>query len=72
MTTQIRFFDIENNAVHGGIMLDNGDVICGCCGGLFKSSEQNKTWKLLEKYNWLNLDEAICGDDLCDAVDDNL
>lgn len=34
---QVKFIELEEpkNFV-GGILLDNGDVICGCCGGLFK------------------------------------
>ena len=58
---QIRFYDIENNEVHGGIMLDNGNVICGCCGGLMEKDEEGTVWRTINVYdNWINLDEEIC------------
>ena len=60
--TQIKFKDIENNSIHGGIMLDNGDVICACCGGLIPKDEFENTacYKLLTKYNvWIDFSEFI-------------
>lgn len=36
---QIIFCDIENKVEHGGILLDDGDVVCGCCGGLIPQDE---------------------------------
>ena len=63
---QIKFKDLENNIVHGGIMMDDGNVICGCCGGIIESDEfegNNKTHIILKVFpNWVNLDEEICGD----------
>lgn len=62
---QIKFYDIENNSHHGGIELDNGDVICGCCGGLLEKDDEGTTWKKLIEYeNWIDLSETICGDNL--------
>lgn len=37
--TQVKIYDIENNEFHGGIMLSDGSVICGCCGGLIEEGE---------------------------------
>ena len=63
MAKQIRFYDTENEVEHGGILLDNGDVICGCCGGLIEADEFESDCVLLEKYeDWINLDEEIIGD----------
>ena len=62
---QIKFLDTDNDVIHGGIMLDNGDVICGCCGSIIPSDEQRPElgFKLLEEYDtWTSLDEAIIGD----------
>lgn len=57
---QIKFIDLENNEIHGGILLENGDCICGCCGGIHKSDECGTTWKILKEYEfWMNLDEEI-------------
>ena len=67
---QVKFYDIEdnyvnNNSCHGGIILDNGDVICGCCGGILKAEDHNKTYQIVEVYgDWSDLTEEICGDDL--------
>ena len=46
------------------IEMDDGNVICGCCGGLQEKTEEGVTWKKLETYsNWIDLTEEICGDD---------
>lgn len=37
--TQVRIYDRENKIEHGGIITDNGDIICGCCGGLIEKDE---------------------------------
>ena len=60
---QIMFRDLENDAIHGGILLDNGDVICGCCGGIQEKDDQGTTWELLKTFdeNWKNLDDDILG-----------
>lgn len=65
MAKQIKFKDIENDAICGGILLDDGNVVCGCCGGIFEASEQGETWQMIREYsNWINLTEEICGDNL--------
>ncbi len=62
MAKQIRFFDRENKVEHGGILLDNGDVICGCCGGLIEADEFEHDNVVLEEYeDWVSLDEEIIG-----------
>lgn len=66
---QVKFIDLENNEIHGGILLDNGDVVCGCCGGLIEGDEigtgADCTHRILKIfYDWENIDEAICGDTL--------
>ena len=58
MAKQIRFYVSDSDFEHGGILLDNGDVICGCCGGLIEDGD----YVILEEYeNWINLDEEIIG-----------
>ena len=71
MTKQIMFYEPGNGENrHGGILLENGDVVCGCCGGVFEASERNVTWVLESEYDfWVNLDEVICGDELTDATE---
>lgn len=73
---QILFYDKANNMKHGGILMDNGDVICGCCGGLIPSDEiggKDDDHVILKVYNWwVNIDEEICGDDLFDREGEEL
>ena len=60
MSKQIKFVDLENNSTHGGILLDDGNVVCGCFGGLFEREEEGTTWKAIEVYDsWESLDVAI-------------
>ena len=59
---QIKFRDIDNDLIHGGIVLDDGDVICACCGGLIPKDEQTKEmgFELLETYpDWIDFSDAI-------------
>lgn len=63
---QVMFYDKENDVKHGGILTDDGDIICGCCGGLIPNDEIGPEWdhEILKVYDtWVNLDEEICGDD---------
>lgn len=61
---QIKFYDKENDSVHGGILTDDGDIICGCCGGLIEKDDVMSDIVILETYSeWIDLTEAICGDD---------
>ena len=48
MAKQIKFIDLENQKIHGGIEMDDGDVICGCFGGLQKKPRKGlhgKSWR---------------------------
>ena len=59
---QIKYKDTENNVICGGIRLDNGDIICACCGSLIPVDEQNRVYdfELLEEYdNWVDFSYAI-------------
>ena len=67
MAKQVKFFDMENNENHGGILLDSGDVVCGECGSILPEDQKGETWRIVKEYhNWVNLDEEICGDDLAE------
>ena len=67
---QVLFYDKVNQVKHGGILMDNGDIICGCCGGIIPADEiggKDDDHKILKVYDfWVNLDEEICGDDYFD------
>jgi len=60
---QCKIYDIENDMYHGAILLDNGDAICGCCGGLLEASERGETWELVTEYDyWVNISQEILGE----------
>ena len=58
---QVKFIEIgESERFIGGILLNNGDVICGCCGGIFKNENKGKTWDIIEEFeNWVDFSEEI-------------
>lgn len=60
MTKQVLFLDFEGT-VHAGLLLDDGWIVCGCCGSLVEPDE----YLLLHVYKeWVDIEEEICGDDL--------
>lgn len=71
MAKQVTFLDLEDEPYtkYGGIMLDNGDVICACCGGLYEAAQHNKTWKLLKEFGWYNLDNEILKNEYRKEID---
>lgn len=60
--TQVRWFDSVNNRWIGGIAY-KGEVICGCCGGVFEldSFEEDEVEEL--GGYWVNIEEEIRGED---------
>lgn len=74
--TQCKFRELESDLIHGGIIDDDGNVICGYCGRLIEADKvcqidervtKNHTIKLIEIYeNCVDLSEEICCDDLYD------
>lgn len=55
MAKQCIFVDEWKN-VQCGILLDDGNMLCGCCGGIIEAED----FRLLEVYdNWVELDEGI-------------
>lgn len=72
---QCVIYDKANDMKHGGILLDNGDVICGCCGGLIPADEiggeEDDTVILKVFEYWVDLTGEICGDDLFEDVSAN-
>lgn len=62
LVKQLKFKDKENDEIHGGILTEDGDIICGCCGGIIRHDEMDGI-EILEEYNeWVNIDEAIIGE----------
>ena len=66
---QVLFRDEENNLC-AGIRLDDGRVLCGCCGGILEPGELSivKVFK-----DWENISDAIAGlDNWKDLTDDDI
>lgn len=66
---QCKFYDKENKEVHGGILMDDGNIICGCCGSLIESDDIGDSddcgFKIIEVYDvWIDLTLEICGDNI--------
>lgn len=36
---QVRALDLKNNVFVGGMIMDNHDFICGCCGSIISKNE---------------------------------
>lgn len=62
-TKQVKFFDKENQEFHGGILINDETLICGCCGSVFIKDEWDDLGiVIITEYNtWMNLDEEIMG-----------
>lgn len=58
---QCKFSDGEN-IIHGGLIdLETNDIICGCCGSVFKGDElEDDGIKIIKIYkHWIDLDTTI-------------
>lgn len=75
MVKQVKIFDKENKTICGGILLENGSVLCGCCGSIFESDDidtskyhdnDDKPIYVIETYkSWISLsDEIMMNNDL--------
>lgn len=57
---QVKFRDKENDNILGGILLDDGNVLCGECGSVLDRDDV----EILDEYlYWVDLSETIIGDD---------
>ena len=57
---QIKFHEVGENIEIGGILLDDGNIVCGCCGSLFEPEDV----EIIKEYeNWIDLSEEIKGDE---------
>lgn len=64
MIKQIKIYDKENNGIHGGIILDTGNVICACCGRLIEKDnigpENNKSYSIMNIFEtWVDFSDSI-------------
>jgi hypothetical protein len=61
MSRQVKFIDYSNpEKALGGILFENGDVLCACCGGIFPMEEEYETFEIVNVYdNWIDFSENI-------------
>lgn len=53
MIKQIKFRDIDNDETLCGILLDNGGIICACCGGYVEPDDPQ--FEIVKEYNhWVD------------------
>lgn len=66
MAKQIVFKD--DQGINAGILLDDGTIICACCGGEMPMDErENFELEILHVYDhWVNLSDEIIGSDKVD------
>ena len=57
---QIKFHKVGEDIEIGGILLDDGNIVCGCCGSLFEPEDV----EIIKEYeSWIDLSEEIKGDE---------
>ena len=57
---QVKFHEIGEDTEIGGILLDDGKIICGCCGCLFEPEDV----EIIREYkNWIDFSEESKGDE---------
>ena len=66
MAKQIIFKD--DQGINAGILLDDGTIICACCGGEMPMDEREIfELEILHVYDhWVNLSDEIIGSDKID------
>lgn len=67
-TKQVRLYDKDNDVYLGGILLPDGNIICGCCGAIMTPDEYDETdedalFIIVDVYeHWIDISDAIIGD----------
>ena len=56
----VKFKDLENNTILGGILTDEGNIICGCCGGLIERDDLQ--FEIVEILPWIDISNEILGE----------
>lgn len=67
--TQVKFWDVDGDHYTGGIAYRN-EIICGCCGSVFKISEIYESapdtleeGPIIVVHGWKGISDKICGID---------
>ena len=53
----VKFKDLANDNVFGGILLDDDNIICGCCGGLIEKDDPDV--EIIEELKWIDISNEI-------------
>ncbi len=62
ITKQVKFVDVDEHTIHGGILIIQGDeqyIICGCCGGVFEIEDV----EIVKEFpDWIDISDSIIGE----------
>ena len=56
----VKFKDLESNTILGGILTDECNIICGCCGGLIERDDLQ--FEIVEILPWIDISNEILGE----------
>ena len=56
--TQVIFWSDGKEGMGRGIAYHN-QIICACCGGIFRLDDDDKTVKILKEMDWVDFSEYI-------------
>lgn len=56
----VKFKDLDTEEILGGILLDDGSIICGCCGGVIEKDDPQ--FEIIKELNWIDISQSILGD----------
>lgn len=60
---QIIFKDLEEGTTQAGFLMDDGTVVCGCCGEEYTGSEKGIKYEILKTSEyWADIQVAILVD----------
>lgn len=55
----VKFKNLANDNIFGGILLDDDSIICGCCGGLIEKDDPDV--EIIEELEWIDISNEILG-----------
>ena len=57
---QVLFLDLEQKTLQTGFLLDDGRLICGCCGGIYEKEEEGTAFTIVKaSEEWQDIQSAI-------------
>ena len=72
MLKQCKYYDMENDTIHGGIIdTDNNVLICACCGSIYPLSELDELDMVILKIydEWVDFSDEIIAQSMIFLLD---